>query len=190
MTHVKGALSQTLLQAAEARLTSKTYAAFQALAAAAIQEVRATSSLAWLSLATHLQILEALERVGTVAMVEDVNAHMMVLLADKPILRPLKEAAFRRTGASPSRLLHLAPSIWPLLVRGVGTVVYEPTGELSGVYRLLSLPPAGLVPAWTHAIAGSLRGVIEVSRCDGTITLQVDEKAKTFSVTLQWKSRM
>jgi hypothetical protein len=47
-----------------------------------------------------------------------------------------------------------------------------------------------LVPAWTHAIAGSLRGVIEVSRCDGTITLQVDEKAKTFSVTLQWKSRM
>ncbi len=108
-----------------------------------------------------------------------------------PLFAPLVRTAIRLFGLSPATCVRWAPKAWEASFRNAGTLtgeIVEP-GRARLVYR--DLPSVRMdSDAWIESSQGSAYGVIEMTRAEGIVRIDLGSRARGgYSLEIEWTEK-
>ncbi len=155
-------------------------------------EVRAQTDAAapgtWLPIDLHVTLADVLRETFGDARAHAFYRHAMKASLAGPLFAPLVRTAIRLFGLSPATCVRWAPKAWEASFRNAGTMtgeILEP-GRARLVYRDLARVCIES-DAWIESSQGSAYGVIEMTRADGIVRLDLSERANNgYSLEIEW----
>lgn len=158
-------------------------------------DVRAQADAAapgtWLPIDLHVTLADVLHATFGATRAHDFYRHAMQASLAGPLFAPLVRTGARIFGLSPATCVRWAPKAWEASFRNAGTLtgeILEP-GRARLVYRDLPNVCMGS-DAWIESSQGSAYGVIEMTRAEGLVRIDLTERARGgYSLEIQWTEK-
>lgn len=173
------------LQAVDARDAELGCRVRAALKPDVLEEIEDAWGGAWLPIGYDVALTEAFFELAGEEQACRVMHDTLAQTFERPILRPIVDAALRVLGARTESLLRWAPRIWGLLFRDAGTLLAEASPGQASV-RIHGLPPevANSRP-YLLGMAAALSAIFDLTREQGTCRLEASERQEA-RFELRW----
>jgi hypothetical protein len=145
----------------------------------------------WLPIDLHVKLADVLRATFGVARAHDYYRHAMQASLAGPLFGPLVRTGIRLFGLSPATCVRWAPKAWEASFRNAGTLTGEilAPGRARLVYR--DLPSVCMdSDAWIESSQGSAYGVLEMTRAEGLVRIDLGERANGgYSLEIEWTEK-
>lgn len=142
--------------------------------AATMAAIQSATRVDWLPIRADLELVEAIDagsgRDGTRRWGRAALRRSM----DRPLLKPLLDAAVRLFGLSPAGVFRMAPQGWKATFRGCGDVVVASSEPGRVRLELRGAPSALRHEAFLASIAGSFEAIFDLTKApDGRVAVEL-----------------
>ena len=142
------------------------------------------------SLLRYNEWLEIVEEMHGTGMLHELGFTRMVRACDEAPLGPALRSWIRSYGNSAQTFLHVAPHVWSLGTRGMGSLERHREEPLRMIFRQRPVHPiVRSSTAWHRFLEGFAEGLMKFAGLEGTTNVGPSEMdAQSFEVVFEWKS--
>jgi hypothetical protein len=152
-----------------------------------LEEIEATSRLAWVPLEHDIVLTETVGRVLGRDKMRAWSRDGIVRAIEGPLLAPLVRSVLFLFGATPHSVLRRLPQAWSMCNRNCGDAAYTQVAERRGLVRLSDLPAVYLEHAlYREGLAGAIEGGIIVGGESGEVLPELDPATNDLLLRCSW----
>ncbi len=184
---IRAAQTQSLLAAVRRLPPPDGNRILEAIGPRDIDEAKEPLPVAWVPMALHMRISDAIRDVVGPERNVEVWREAMRHSFDRPILKSFVALTIGIFGVTPRGLIHRADKLNELITRGCGDFSITDEGEREAILTLTGFPADRFrFVCYVEGLAGCIEATLDVSRAVGTVHVEEVHPEGTARYRIRW----